>query len=69
LLPNEMSNLMGNYAAAYFNLGVSFEHLKQIKLGTQAFERALVITKMHMPSNKAMISSLEQAIDSLRKKT
>jgi len=60
---------MGNYAAAYFYLGVSFEHLKQIKLGTQAFERALVITKMHMPSNKAMINSLEQAIDSLRKQT
>lgn len=28
----DMNSIMGTYCAAYFNLGVSFEHLKQFKL-------------------------------------
>jgi len=35
---------MGTYCAAYFNLGVSLEHLKQFRLARQAHERGLTIS-------------------------
>jgi hypothetical protein len=38
-----MVTIMGTYCAAYFNLGVSFEHLKRFKLSGQAYERSLAI--------------------------
>jgi len=53
---------MGNYVAAYYNLGVSFEHLRQLRLSGQAYERALTICKMHMSKNKALIKNLQSAI-------
>ena len=60
LLPSdEVTNVMGTYCAAYFNLGVSFEHMRQFKLSGQAFERALYICKMHMPNNTALMLNLQ----------
>lgn len=57
--------LMGTYCAAYFNLGVSFEHLKHYKLSTQAYERGLAIAKEHMPKNVNLIDGMECALDVL----
>ena len=57
--------IMGTYTAAYFNLGVSFEHLKQYKLAGQAYERGLAICNEHMPNNRALIHSFSIAIQIL----
>lgn len=53
---------MGTYCAAYFNLGVSFEHLKQFKLSSQAYERGLVIAREHMPNNTNLIEGMQVAL-------
>lgn len=62
LTQEDKLTIMGTYTAAYFNLGVSFEHLKQYKLAQQAYERGMLICAEHMPKNKQLIHSFQEAI-------
>lgn len=64
----DVTSLMGTYCAAYYNLGVSYEHLRKFKVSGQAFVRAHKICTTHMPTNFTLLDSLNEAIESLHSK-
>lgn len=71
LLKNDYQDkrvVMGIYCAAYFNLGVSFEHLRHFKLSRQAHERGLAMCYKYLPEKLPLQATFQQTIENLHVK-
>lgn len=61
----DLTSLMSTYTAAFFNLGVSFEHLGHFELSLMAYKKGRKICYAYLSQNQGLITSLSEAIESV----